>query len=709
MNRKKVVIITIIACLFLIFGGIASVYAYNDYTVKQNIELGNKYLSDGQYEQAILAFNKVISINPSNVEARLGLSKAYVAIDKVNLAEEVLLKGIKLKPYDSRLYIALANIYSKEDKIQDEINILEKGYKVTKSKSIKEKLEEISSEITLSSDNLTLEVDKNIPLKLYYTNSDGEKIGITGIWSCNTELGSLNSTKGSSNVFNAKSEGSEIITVKMGSIQKTITITIKQHILNSLEITADKESTTVGSVINLKVNGKDQSGHDMDINPTWSINNNVGILSNTQGTTNSMKCLNNGTTIITVSQDNIKSTNTIVVDKQKHKVVVAVSGNGNVNSSPNSSEYIDGEKVKYTAVPASGWSFQGWQGSVTGSSNPIMVNINSNKRIVAVFVQNPQPIAQPIAQPIVKPVVKPVVQPAAQPTYILNVKAVGEGTAVRNNTNSQYTKGSTVTLTAQPEDGWIFDHWEGDASGNTNPLQLTMDRTKNITAVFIQTGNITGSVLDGQTANPISGAVINVRSGANTHKGTIVQAVNADSNGNYIVQNLKPGAYTLEISAANYNTDYFNVNCISGQNVNAGNNSLMPIENNDNIRINLTWNDTPSDLDSHLTTPDGNEVYYVNKDDGKSSKLDVDVTTGYGPENITIYKEEPGDYLYRVYNFSNDAPINTSDAVIKVYRENKLLKTYNISNANGEGRYWNVFKLNGDTITDINTISDDDN
>jgi uncharacterized repeat protein (TIGR02543 family) len=47
-----------------------------------------------------------------------------------------------------------------------------------------------------------------------------------------------------------------------------------------------------------------------------------------------------------------------------------------------------------------------------------------------------------------------------------------------------YANGSVITLTALPDSGWQFDGWGGDLSGSTNPINLTMDGTKTITASF---------------------------------------------------------------------------------------------------------------------------------------------------------------------------------------------------------------------------------
>jgi hypothetical protein len=48
-----------------------------------------------------------------------------------------------------------------------------------------------------------------------------------------------------------------------------------------------------------------------------------------------------------------------------------------------------------------------------------------------------------------------------------------------------YLAPTIATLTADPNIGFIFDHWEGDLTGNANPALLAMDADKTLTAVFI--------------------------------------------------------------------------------------------------------------------------------------------------------------------------------------------------------------------------------
>jgi hypothetical protein len=62
------------------------------------------------------------------------------------------------------------------------------------------------------------------------------------------------------------------------------------------------------------------------------------------------------------------------------------------------------------------------------------------------------------------------------------------------------------------------------------------------------------------------------------------------------------------------------------------------------LRITATW-DRPGDVDLHVVTPDGSEIYWNNAS-GQGGTLDRDDTTGTGPENIFWSAAAPaGTYL----------------------------------------------------------------
>lgn len=60
-----------------------------------------------------------------------------------------------------------------------------------------------------------------------------------------------------------------------------------------------------------------------------------------------------------------------------------------------------------------------------------------------------------------------------------------------------------MTVTATPAQGWLFDHWGGDLSGNTNPATVKMTSNKTVTAYFVQDTrtyySITSQALPGGT------------------------------------------------------------------------------------------------------------------------------------------------------------------------------------------------------------------
>ena len=79
-------------------------------------------------------------------------------------------------------------------------------------------------------------------------------------------------------------------------------------------------------------------------------------------------------------------------------------------------------------------------------------------------------------------------------TLSTSVSPVGTGSIAvspsPNCSGTQYASGTVVRLTANPNAGHGFTNWSGDASGSTNPVSVTINSGKNITASFIVSGSI---------------------------------------------------------------------------------------------------------------------------------------------------------------------------------------------------------------------------
>ena len=141
---------------------------------------------------------------------------------------------------------------------------------------------------------------------------------------------------------------------------------------------------------------------------------------------------------------------------------VEIVGSGIVNETV--VERSSSVTVRLDAEAEDGWSFDRWEGDLSGSSNPETITIEEGeeKSIKAIFVED------------------------AADGYSLTINTEGEGTVDRDPDKSSYTEGEEVTLTASAASGWSFKEWQGDVTGSTNPVTITLDEDKNVTAVFEQ-------------------------------------------------------------------------------------------------------------------------------------------------------------------------------------------------------------------------------
>ncbi len=65
------------------------------------------------------------------------------------------------------------------------------------------------------------------------------------------------------------------------------------------------------------------------------------------------------------------------------------------------------------------------------------------------------------------------------------------------------------------------------------------------------------------------------------------------------------------------------------------------------LRVVLSWDSDGTDLDLHVVSPEGQHVFYGNRVGAKGGALDVDVTTGFGPE---IYANpSPPKGVYHIF------------------------------------------------------------
>ena len=142
----------------------------------------------------------------------------------------------------------------------------------------------------------------------------------------------------------------------------------------------------------------------------------------------------------------------------EYTLTVNAGTGGTVTRTPDLIYYPNNTSVTLTANADTGYTFSGWGGDLSGSTNPATLVMNANKTVAASFTQN---------------------------LYTLETNLVGQGSIAKNPDQLTYTHGQQVTLTATATVGWTFSAWGGACTG-AEACVVTMDGNKSVTATFTQ-------------------------------------------------------------------------------------------------------------------------------------------------------------------------------------------------------------------------------
>jgi|GEM_PF-2308230 len=248
-------------------------------------------------------------------------------------------------------------------------------------------------------------------------------------------------------------------TIIMNS-NKTVTAVFTQQQQQQYTLTTSVSPTGAGTVSLNPAGGVYTAGTQVTLTATP---NSGYVFSNWSG---DLTGTTNPATIIMNSNKSVTAVFTQQQQQQQYTLTTSVSptGAGTVSLNPAGGSYTAGTQVTLTATPNSGYVFSNWSGDLTGTTNPAMIIMNSNKSVTAVFTQ----------------------QQVQQYTLTTNVSPTGAGTVSLNPAGGVYTAGTQVMLTATPNSGYVFSNWSGDLTGTTNPATIIMNSNKTVTAVFTQ-------------------------------------------------------------------------------------------------------------------------------------------------------------------------------------------------------------------------------
>ena len=142
-------------------------------------------------------------------------------------------------------------------------------------------------------------------------------------------------------------------------------------------------------------------------------------------------------------------------------LIITAGSGGTTDPSLGPYPYDEATEVSIRAIPNTDYGFSHWSGDVPQgheNDNPITITVDSIKSIKANFIQL---------------------------RCTLTISAGTGGTTEPNPGTHKYDTGTEVSVTATPDSGHEFSGWSDDASGTTNPITITMDSYKSITANFI--------------------------------------------------------------------------------------------------------------------------------------------------------------------------------------------------------------------------------
>ena len=104
--------LSILLCIIISAAVLASCDAgERPLTVGELLDLGEKYLLDMNYEQAIVCFTRVIEVEPNNTRAYIGRGIAYTALKQYDEAIQDFKRVIEIDPGIPEAYIRLADVY----------------------------------------------------------------------------------------------------------------------------------------------------------------------------------------------------------------------------------------------------------------------------------------------------------------------------------------------------------------------------------------------------------------------------------------------------------------------------------------------------------------------------------------------------------------------------------------------------------------------
>lgn len=206
-----------------------------------------------------------------------------------------------------------------------------------------------------------------------------------------------------------------------------------------------------------------------------------------------------------------------------YQIRILVNGNGRVSPSVAGKKYESGEKIILKAEPVRGFTFAGWEGSISEKSPLLKITILSNLFLQANFVPEEKFVSEQKNKKeseTKKESVKKEPEKAPPSEARLNIVINGKGTVSPYSGEKTLKIGRVYKLIARAETGFIFAGWSGDIESKENEISLNLQTNTTIVANFIptrsfkNTGDYYGLIREKDSLEPDTTGLIQIDLGA---------------------------------------------------------------------------------------------------------------------------------------------------------------------------------------------------
>jgi len=255
----------------------------------------------------------------------------------------------------------------------------------------------------------------------------------------------------------------------------TVSMTANRSVTASFTITTYTLAGTISGSGTVNVNPPN-TNYTSNFSLTYNYGTSV-TLSATAGTGYTFAgwsgdCSGTGTCTVGMTANRSVTASFVIT---RHNLVGTISGSGTVNANPPNTNYssnfaisyIAGTSVTLSATPLDGYTFTGWSGDCSGTGT-CTVSMTANRSVTASF---------------------------AITTYTLSGTIYGLGHVILNpppnttyssNFQRLYDYGTSVTLSATPQSGYVFAGWSSGPCSGDGDCTVSMTDNRSVTAWFYE-------------------------------------------------------------------------------------------------------------------------------------------------------------------------------------------------------------------------------